>query len=122
MNRKSKNKGYVSYSTILIEFIDPLLSGEEDEDEFLMKAKAGMIAWNFCVADMENLEIDASMKAILKAVTKENSEAKETLNALVLRKQTLFSQYDQFIFKTEIRRKPDGSASLYVESAPSSVL
>ena len=58
------------------------------------------------------------MKAILKQMTAENSEGKAILNSLVLRKEMAFSQYKQFIAKVEIRRKPDNSTTLYVESFP----
>jgi hypothetical protein len=40
----------VSFSPVLIEFIDPLSDGKEDKYEFLSKAKVGAIAWNVCVA------------------------------------------------------------------------
>jgi len=36
-------KGYVAYSAILIKFITPLLNGEEDEEEYLTKARMGWL-------------------------------------------------------------------------------
>ncbi len=39
----------ISYSKILIDFIDPLLTGQEDETELLSKLTLGQIAWNFSV-------------------------------------------------------------------------
>ena len=41
------NHKYISYSNLLLKFIDPLIDGSEDEEEVLQKAKMGMIAWNF---------------------------------------------------------------------------
>lgn len=109
---------YISYSEMLIKFIEPLLDGYEDEDEFLEKAKMGMIAWNFHVSGQNKLPYDDSIKAILREVTKENSEARDILNNLVLRKEQLFSEYNQFLIRVEIRTKPDNSTTLFVESCP----
>ena len=111
-------RGYVAYSAILIKFIQPLLNGEEDEEEYLTKARMGMIAWNFHISDQNKLPYDAVMKAILKKMTKENSEGKRILNELVLRKEKYFSGYNQLLTKVEIRTKPDDSTTLYVESYP----
>ncbi|MEM6769259.1 MAG: hypothetical protein AAF597_01640 [Bacteroidota bacterium] len=111
-------KGYVAYSAILIKFIQPLLDGKEDEEAYLTKAKMGMIAWNFHVSDQNRLPYDREMKAILKRMTEQNSEGKKILNQLVLRKERYFPNYNQFLAKVEIRTKPDGSTTLYVESYP----
>lgn len=111
-------KNYVSYSNILIEFIKPLLDGSETAEDYLMKAKVGMVAWNFHVSDQNNLPYDDQMKTILKQMTTENSEGKKILNRLVLRKESEFSQYKQFLVKVELRTKPDNSITLYVESYP----
>ena len=107
-----------AYSAILIKFIAPLLDGEEDEEDFLAKARMGMIAWNFHLSDQNKLPYDKEMKAILKQMTKENSAGKVMLNKLVLRKEMEFAQYQQFIANVEIRTKPDDSVTLYVESFP----
>lgn len=113
---------YISYSNLLHQFIEPILDGTEDVEAYLEKAEAGKIAWNFCVSDKAGLTIDSQMKKIIKEITQEFSEAKETLNKLVLRKQMLFSQYDQFIFHVEIREKANGEKTLYVESVPTEIL
>jgi len=112
-----KNK-YVSYSSVLIKFITPILDGSEDEDDFLAKAKIGMIAWNFHLSDQNKLPYDKEMKAILRKVTKANSKGKKILNRLVLRKEKHFSEYNQFLLNVELRTKPDGSITLYVDSYP----
>lgn len=112
-----KNKP-IAYSRVLIEFIEPLLDGTEDEDEFLTKARMGMIAWNYHVSDQNKLPYDDTMKAILQQMTDENEEGKEILNALVLRKELHFSNYNQFLFKVETRTKPNGDTVLRVESGP----
>ena len=109
---------YISYSTILIQFIQPILDGNEDIEEYLTKAQMGMIAWNFHVSDQNKLPYDDIAKAILKKMTKENSEGKRILNQLVLRKEMHFSQYNQLLIKVEIRTKADDSTTLYVESCP----
>lgn len=108
----------ISYSNLLIKFIEPLINGLEDEEAFLTKAKIGMIAWNFHVSDSNELPYDKETKEILLKITKNDKEAKDILNSLVMRKQTRFSKYNQFIFRVKIRTKNDGTKTLYVESAP----
>ncbi|MEM9718317.1 MAG: hypothetical protein AAGA10_03680 [Bacteroidota bacterium] len=117
-----KQSKKISYSSIFLQFIDPLLEETEDENTFMVKAKLGQTAWNFCVSDQANLSINSQMKSILKAATRLNPQANQLLNQLVLRKQTEFAQYDQFIFHMEVRTKPDGERVLRVESAPVSAM
>jgi len=57
-------RNYVSYSSVLIQFIKPLLDGSETEKDYLMKAKMGMIAWNSHVSDQSKLPYNKEMKAI----------------------------------------------------------
>lgn len=115
---KNENNPQISYSGILIKFIEPILTGTEDEDEYLLKAKAGQMAWNYCISDDNKLPLNSVMKAIMKNLTTHSAEAKETLNMLVLRKTMLFPNHQQFIFNVEIKTKPDGSKTLLVESTP----
>jgi hypothetical protein len=105
----------ISYSSILIEFIKPLLKGNEDDNEFLAKAKAGMIAWNLCVFDSTNLPMDGLTKKILWNVKTRNPFGADLFDKLAERKALLFPDHNQFIFKVELREKPDGSKTLYVE-------
>ncbi len=107
-----------SYSGVLIEFIEPLLQGNETEEALLEKAKIGMMAWNYSITNANKLPFNAEMKQIMLDTTSKNPEAKEVLNQLTLRKEMLFSQFNQFFFHVEIKTKPDGSKTLYVESAP----
>lgn len=108
----------ILYSSILIDFIEPLITGDEDEHEFLDKAMLGQIAWNFSVSDTNDLPFDAIHKQIFNEIASTNSEVKEILNKLVLRRVMKFSQFNQFIFKVEIRENKLGQKTLYVESAP----
>jgi hypothetical protein len=108
----------ISYSKVLIDFIDPLLTGQEDEKELLDKLKLGQIAWNFSVSDVNELPYDDIHKASFLKITQYDSRLKETLNKLVLRKAAKFSHYNQFLFNVEIREKKFGGKVVYVESVP----
>lgn len=108
----------VSYSSVLIKFIAPLLDGKEDKYEFLSKAKVGAIAWNVCVARDNKLNLDDFFKDMIAKKLPPSTQIKSILEFLTARKQMMFSQYQQFIFSVETRNKPDGSISLYVESGP----
>lgn len=111
-------KNFISYSSLLIDFIDPVITGEENEQEFLDKAKLGQIAWNFSVSDMNDLPHDDTHKAIFLTLTQKDAKLKDLLSMLVLRKSVKYSQYNQFIFKIEIRTNKIGQKTLYAESAP----
>ncbi len=113
-----KDDSYISYSSILIKFIEPLLNGTETEEEYLLKAKMGMVAWNFHVSDQYKLPYDNEMKTILKSMTSENKEGNEILNQLVLRKQMKFLKYNQFILEVKLNYKIDNTITLYVNSVP----
>lgn len=118
-NLIAMEKQKVSYSSILIDFINPLLTGKEDEYEFLAKAKLGQMAWNFSVSDLNKLPFDNIHKEIFLITLKQyDKELKETLNMLVMRKGIKFSQYNQFIFNIEMRTNKYGQKTLYAESAP----
>ncbi len=108
----------ILYSKILIDFINPLLTGQEDETELLSKLTLGQIAWNFSVSDENDLPLDNMHKESFIKITQYNSELKEILNMLVLRKATKYSEHNQFIFKVEIREKALGEKVVYVESVP----
>ena len=109
---------FTSYSALLLKFIEPLMNGEEDEAEFLLKAKVGMIAWNYCISDEKQLPLDGGMKLILKKITAIYPDAKEKLNMLAIRKSMLFAEHNQIIVNVEVKTKPDGCKTLFVESAP----
>lgn len=112
----------VSYSDILLEFIAPLLTGQETEQEIWEKAKAGQMAWNFVVSDQAKIKGDDYVKAVFKQITSAYPEAKEVLDPLVIRKHQHFSQYDQYILIVETRRKTPDEIVLHVESAPAFAL
>jgi len=112
------NDSYISYSKILIKFIDPIITGAETENELLLKAKIGMIAWNFNLSNYYEIPYKEETALILNEVTKENSDGRKILNSLVLRKEAEFSDYNQLITKVEINIKSDASKRLYVESIP----
>ncbi len=108
----------VSYSDILIDFIQPLLDGQETESSFLEKAKMGMVAWNFQVAEAHNIPFSREFKEIYDFISKTYPEGKAILSSLIKRKSTLYGEYHQFILKVESRKKPAGNTNLYVESVP----
>ncbi|MBC7381547.1 MAG: hypothetical protein H7296_00970 [Bacteroidia bacterium] len=107
-----------SYSSILIDFISPLLNNREDTEQFLMKAKAGMIVWNYVVVEQTNLPFKREMQLGLRKANASFPDFKVTLDTLVARKTLLYADHLQFIVKVESRVKPNGSVNLYVESVP----
>lgn len=105
-----------SYSRILIDFIKPLLNGRESEADFLLKAQAGMMAWNHVVSDEHKLPLEAELDQVYQLITRDHPEAVARLNMLVIRKLMYFNKYQQFILKVESRKRSEGTRTLYVES------
>lgn len=108
----------ISYSKLLIDFIDPLITGQEDEQQFLDKLKLGKLAWNYSVSDLNDLPLDNIHKDIFLKLTQSNSALKEILNKLVLRKSMKYSQHNQFIFEVGIRKNKFGQKVFFAESIP----
>lgn len=108
----------ISYSNLLIRFIEPLLNGQEIEEEFLMKAKLGQIIWNYSILEDDKSLPDNGVRDAYKKSVSENAEMKEVCDLLVVRKIEQFQEYNNFIFNVECRHNPDGSTNLHVESAP----
>ncbi|MCC5931911.1 MAG: hypothetical protein JJU28_21890 [Cyclobacteriaceae bacterium] len=108
----------VFYSQVLMDFIEPLLSGNEDNDEYLAKAWFGQTAWNYSIAEVNNLPYGAELKATIQKLNSMYPDMSEPMKRLVERKIEKFNDHNQFIFSVELRHKPDGTVSLYVESVP----
>lgn len=105
-----------SYSSILIDFIKPLLNGRESEADFLQKAQAGMMAWNHVVSDENNLHLEEELMEMYRQLTTASPKAKDQVNSLVLRKLQYFGKHQQLIIRVESRIKQQGNRTLYVES------
>ena len=113
-------KKYISYSDQLARFIQPILEEEEDEESLLFKAQMGMVAWNYCLSQEYEFIPYAKLGAT-DAYERAQGQSKQWeiwMKQLVQRKLTKFSQYSNFLVIAQIRDKPDGSKTLYVESAP----
>jgi hypothetical protein len=117
---KNKKKNQVSVSGLLTKYIEPLLTGKEDTDEYLKKAQIGQMAWNYCVSIDNDLKCSSEMNAIITATIAGNAGAMETLDKLYLRKRMLFMEHQLFILNVETRKKPFGRSSLFVESTHAS--
>ena len=110
------------YSEVLSEYIEPLLVEEETEETYLSKARAGMIAWNYCVSLENNLQGTSEMSEIIRNGFVQYPESKVVLEFFIERKKMHCAQYDQFIFDVRVNTKPDGTKTLYVESVPAAIL
>jgi hypothetical protein len=110
------------YSEVLSEFIEPMLGEEETEETFLQKARAGMIIWNYCVSKENNLKGTEEMSEILLQSLAEYPQMKPLLEKFVKRKQIYFAGLSHFIFEVRVNTKPDGTKTLYVETAPADKL
>ena len=75
-NKMEVKENKISYSKILIDFIDTILTGQEDETELLSKLTLGQIAWNFSVSNENDLPLDNMHKESFIKITQYNSELK----------------------------------------------
>lgn len=106
----------LKYSKLLIEFIDPIITGDEDEEEFMVKARLGQIAWNLIVTKENKLAPYKELQFIILETSVKVPNYNAIIELLKRRKEEHFGEHQQFILKTEVRSKPDGSGSLYVET------
>lgn len=118
-------KKYISYSDQLARFIEPILDYDgEDEESLLYKAQMGMVAWNYCLAQEYDFIPYAKLAATdaYERAEAQSRQWEKWMKQLVQRKLAKFSKYTNFLVMAEIRDKPDGSQTLYVESAPVEIM
>lgn len=109
---------FITYSSVLQDFIKPIVTENETEETYLEKAIAGMLAWNYSLSEKYHLPGYLKMKKSIQDLRIQFPESKSILDLLIKRKAKHFSKYDHYIFKVEVRTKEDGSKTIYVESAP----
>lgn len=111
-----KQEVNLKYSALLIEFIDPIITGDEDVEEVRLKARLGQIAWNQIVAKENKLAPFKEMQFMILETIPKVPDYNTIIELLTRRKEDHFGEHQQFILKTEVRSKPDESLSLYVET------
>ena len=106
----------IKYSSLLQDFAQPLINGDETPDAVLQKLKVAELIWNHCVARENQLPIFDMMDKAINDSNKRYPEMKIVCSMLQELKESEFSEYNNTIVKTEYRIKPDGSKTIYVES------
>lgn len=109
-------KETVKYSTVLQDFIYPLLNADDSDEMLSKKFKLAEIIWNYCIAKEFNLPVFAELENILSQENEKDNEMKMVFAAFVEIKETDFREYKNFITKIEYRTNAAGAKSLYVES------
>jgi len=115
---------YVSYSDQLTRLIEPIIEAHDDAESFLFKAQMGMVAWNYCLAQEYQLlpYAKAATTDAFEQASGQSAQWKKWMDQLVRRKLAKFARHSNFIVLADIRDKPDGSQTLYVESAPIEIM
>ena len=108
----------IKYSTLLQDFAEPLINGDETPDAVLQKLKVAELIWNHCVAKENQLPIFDMLDKAINDSNDRHPEMKIVCSILQELKKAEFNEYNNFIVKTEYRIKPDGSKTIYVESIP----
>lgn len=104
------------YSSILQDFAKPLLNGNESLKDFAHKIKYAELIWNYCIVEELQLKkLLEEMDSVFKESDAQHPEMHEVFLLLRSIKTRHFKKYKNFISKTEIRQKPAGSTSVYVE-------
>jgi hypothetical protein len=106
----------IKYSSLLQDFAQPLINGDETPDAVLQKLKVAELIWNHCVARENQLPIFDLLDKAINESNKRHPEMKIVCSILQELKKAEFNEYNNFIVKTEYRIKPDGSKTIYVES------
>lgn len=108
----------ISYSDLLIKFIEPLSQEVEDEAHYLALARLGQLSWNFELAKRQSVPYHQVMRKIITEIASADPELRKAFDFLLQRKETEFKEYIQFILEVEIRVKKDGAKKLHVLSIP----
>jgi hypothetical protein len=104
------------YSSILQDFATPLLNGHESQKDFKEKLAYAELIWNYCIVEELQLKkIFEELDTVLREYNEEHPGMHELFLLLRSIKTLHFKKYKNFIAKTEIRKKSDGSTSVYVE-------
>jgi HSP90 family molecular chaperone len=106
----------ISYSSIIQDFIEPLLPPEDTDEQFLMRMKIAEIIWNYCIAIEFKLPQYEKVVKEMNALNNQIPEMKPLVHLLTERKKNEFYKYKNFITKLEVRTKADGLKTVYVES------
>jgi len=106
----------IQYSGVLQDFAEPLFDGSEPQDAILQKLKVAELIWNHCIAEEYQLPVFAALDKAIRESNVMHPEMKIAFYLMRELKKAEFSEYKNFILKTEYRIKPDGSKSIYVES------
>lgn len=112
-----KHEQKIKYSEVLQDYAAPLLDKNDSANVFLERLKVAELIWNYCIAKEFKLPC---LNILQNAIDSSNSEYPEMLDVFHLMteiKERDFKQYKNFIINTEYRIKPDGSKTIYVESA-----
>lgn len=105
------------YSSILQDFARPLLSSEDTDEEFMKKMKIIEIIWNYSIAKKFRLSFFKELDELINQEKRRDIQMKVVLNMFMKVKEIEYGQYNNYITKMELRKKSDGSKTLYVEYA-----
>lgn len=108
----------IAYSALLQEFVEPLLAGDETEEQFLQYCKFGMTVWNYHVCLKYRLKMLPLIEHAIKEGGDGNPDHRLMVDWMMQYKDAKFQQYDNIILSVTKSIKPDGSRTLQVESAP----
>ena len=106
----------VCYSDILLEFIEPLLTGEEGDLGFLSVALKGQIAWNYALLESRNHSFSEYYQKKILGVLQIDPNQKELFEMLIIRKALKFSQYHHIISKVDLEYNVPNIKTLYLET------
>jgi len=101
------------YSSIIQNFAMPLLEGSDSKEVLQEKFSFAEMVWNYCIADEYKLTmLCLSIEHAIITETQKNKPFHSFLVFLKASKNTHFSQYKNYLVKTEVRQKSDGSLSV----------
>ena len=106
----------VKYSSVLQDFAAPLFAGNENREELMAKFKVAELVWNHAIAKEFELPIFTVLDQAIQESNKHHPDMEAVFSFLKASKKSDFKVYKNFIVTVEYRLKPDGSASLLVES------
>jgi hypothetical protein len=112
------NNGKVKYSELLKEFVNPIISHEDDISIVRTKCVFGAQAWNAAIFREKNEDVYQLAKSDIIKIMPDMPEIEQLFDEFVKRKQEEFSEFKNIIADFEIKKIRGLDYDLTVATTP----
>lgn len=105
----------ILYSEVIQDFLSPYLNKDNSAEYISSLLYFGCTAWNYCIFEEFNLAGLAEMRTAIADAHKLHPYVTPLFENMKERKKKKFKSYKHIISKNEVRCKPNGTYTVYVE-------